>query len=177
MLSRIIVVIGILFINGCAGLEPKGPIYSEAPKPQITTEKTIVYILRTDDVPDVSGRRDIYVDSKLLLPLSDGGFTWFTIKPGKIEIKSDIPWMQRSINEPYSPKILNLNVLPNQTYYVHLNMAVELMDTETSIEFVGNTPVPVFNNIRDISEKLFEMDKKDALKHLPQKKYETPKWQ
>jgi len=177
MYARVVAVISLLLLNGCAGLEPRGPIYSEAPAPELTTTKAIIYLLRTDDVPEVSGRRDIYINDNFLLPLSDGGFTWFTIEPGLIEIKSEIPWMQRSINEAYSPKILNIDVSANQTYYVHLNMAVELMDTETTVEFVGNTPIPVFNNIRDITEKLFEIETNDALHYLPQKKYETPKWQ
>jgi len=166
-----------LSITGCASLEPKGPIFSEAPTPLKDNSKAVIYLYRTDAIPNFASYREIHIDGKKLLTLNNGGFTWFTTDQKEVTIKSAIPWSVRSLNEPYNPPSLNLNLEHGKTYFVNLNIAIKILGENGQISYVGTTPIYSTSIDSDVKDHLIITEEETALMRLKRMKYETHSWQ
>ncbi|QUM80349.1 hypothetical protein HWV01_08650 [Moritella sp. 5] len=76
----ILLTFSILIVSGCA-TNATAPSYAEAPLPEVTCDKAILYVFR-DYAEPTAWSSYLLVDGKEVISLQQEGFTWVYLAPG-----------------------------------------------------------------------------------------------
>lgn len=121
--SRIVFLL-LLSLVGCAAYAPKETSFESTALPKPSSTEAIIYVYRTDRIEGYASQRVASLGDSQSVSLDHQCFTWFTAKPGKQVISSDIPWSKRSLLHEYKPTTTTIDVQPGRTYFVHLAIGV-----------------------------------------------------
>lgn len=175
MMKHLITAFLLVVLTGCAGLEAKGPVYTEAPKPSLNSETAIVYFYRIDGISNFMGEKQIYIDGKKLLSLPDKAFTWIQTGAEKIEISAETPWSMRPLDKPYNPPSLSLELEKGREYFVSYRIRVDSYSETPQVTMVGNIPIVGMAVDSETTELLLTESKSQAMDTIPYLRYEAVK--
>ncbi len=85
----LMLVICTTLVGACA-VSPSAPSYSEAPNPDMSSGKAILYVYREHAEP-TAWSATLSMDDKELVALAEKGFSWIYINPGKHRFKISWP--------------------------------------------------------------------------------------
>lgn len=158
-----------LSLVGCAAYAPKETAFEATALPKPSSSEAIIYVYRTDRIEGYASQRVASLGDSQSVSLDHQCFTWFTAKPGKQVISSDIPWSKRSLLHEYKPTTTTIDVQPGRTYFVHLAIGVFPRGRRTGVSVVGVGPPIMYSEpIVDFTEDLVVEDDATALKRIAQ---------
>ena len=165
-----------LLVSGCktSFVATDGPLFSAAPKPSVNSNKSVIFIYRTDLREGFASERVIYLNNERILSIDSRGYTWVVVEPGKQIIESQIPWSKRDIYAKYIPNIIELETKPGETYYIHLAIGVDIEGSSTGVSFVGSTPIVTTTPNVSYSKSLLLEEERLALSRLRNYRYQQP---
>ena len=99
-------------LTGCATVE--GPSFQEARPASVAPGKALVYVFRKHAEPTMWSTA-IRIGDRELATLSQGGFTWAYVTPGKYTIRGVWPAISSQ-----NDSVIDLDIEAGRTYFVEL---------------------------------------------------------